>query len=31
VGKLTALAVSPDETRIAVGGTDGPVVVLDAE
>jgi WD40 repeat protein len=31
VGKLTALAVSPDGTRVAVGGTDGPIVVIDAE
>lgn len=31
VGKLTALAVSPDGTRIAVGGTDGPIVLIDAE
>lgn len=31
VGKLAALAVSPDGTRIAVGGTDGPIVVIDAE
>lgn len=31
IGKLTALAVSPDGTRIAVGGTDGPIVLLDAE
>ncbi len=31
VGKLTALAVSPDGTRVAVGGTDGPIVLIDAE
>jgi WD40 repeat protein len=31
VGKLTALAVSADGTRIAVGGTDGPIVLIDAE
>ncbi len=31
VGKLTALAVSPDGTRIAAAGTDGPIVLIDAE
>lgn len=31
IGKLTALAVSPDGTRIAVGGTDGPIVLIDTE
>lgn len=31
VGKLTALAVSPDGTRVAVGGTDGPITLIDAE
>jgi WD40 repeat protein len=31
IGKLMALAVSPDGTRIAVGGTDGPIVLIDAE
>jgi len=31
IGKLTALTVSPDGTRIAVGGTDGPIVLIDAE
>ena len=31
VGKLTALAASPDGTRVAVGGTDGPIVVIDTE
>jgi WD40 repeat protein len=31
IGKLTALAVSPDGTRVAVGGTDGPIMVIDAE
>ncbi len=31
VGKLSALAVSPDGTRVAVGGTDGPIVLIDAE
>jgi WD40 repeat protein len=31
IGQVTALAISPDNTRIAVGGTAGPIVVIDAE
>lgn len=31
VGGLTAVAVSPDGTRIAVASNGGPVVVIDAE
>lgn len=30
-GQLQAICGSPDGTRLAVGGTDGPVVVLDTD
>ena len=30
-GTLTALAASPDGTRVAVGGSDGGIVVIDVE
>jgi WD40 repeat protein len=31
IGQLQSIAASPDGTRFAVGGTDGPIVLIDAD